>query len=183
MSDVTHCGNYDTRINSCSNLTTEYDCGTMDNPKHWAKDADDDGAHLCYWDSSNKKCKDDGQHCAVPCAPFELDSLGVRGNGPTKCENLSKSQCHYFRNSDNRRCVIRGENCVSPDGNEPICKGMGDHFDPSQTAYSARCPFGTDDSCNDICKNDHSYYSRGTEIMSYSCWPCCRNEKYCQCYV
>ena len=54
MSDVTHCGNYDTRINSCSNLTTEYDCGTMDNPKHWAKDADDDGAHLCYWDSSNK---------------------------------------------------------------------------------------------------------------------------------
>jgi hypothetical protein len=184
MSNVKHCGRYGNRVSSCSRLTTEDACRTIENPKRWAADSGDGGAHLCYWDAIENECKDDGEHCAVPCAPFVLDTIGLRGDGPTKCENLNPTNCHYFRNSDNRRCVVDGDNCVSPTNSEPVCKGMGDHFDPSDTAYSARCPTGTKESCATICKNAHSYYTGpATEILNYPCYGFWSygNERYCQC--
>lgn len=184
MSNTKYCGRYANKVSSCSSLTTQEACGTIENPKRWAADSGDDGAHLCYWNSINNTCMDDGEHCAVSCAPFVLDSVGFGSNAPTQCTHLTTAQCHYFRNSDGRRCVIENNNCVNPDNNEPVCKAMGDHYDPPDTAYSARCPTGTKDSCSDICKNEHSYYKGpATEILKYPCYGFWSygNEKYCQC--
>ena len=178
------CGSINERIQSCDNLKTQSSC-EPNTGLYWTSDSDGN-AKLCEWNDLINKCVAT-ENCNCPVAPFVLDKIGE--NAPTKCEDLDGTQCHYFRTSDDRRCVLTlNGTCVTPTEKEPVCK----HFADDQYNFSAwddSCPIGTKKSCADICKTrgsgqgDPRYTGPSTEILSYPCYGFWSygNGKYCKC--
>mgnify|MGYP007009406461 CR=1 FL=1 len=150
------------RVNNCSDLKTKEQC----DPSFWMNV--NGQTHLCDWNPSRNQCVY-GPPCACPTAPFFLNWIGTESGSPTECSDLNRDQCHYFKHSDDRRCVLNilGE-CTDPPDTEPMCTSI--NLEDDFAVSDDNCPDGTKDNCQNICEKKNSDFTgRARTILEYKC--------------
>ena len=157
------CGGLRQRVDNCSQIITESTCNSK--PKFWT--VVDGQTRYCEWNPSQEKCVY-GDPCVCAKAPFTLDLFGTEHKSPTSCTVLTLDQCPYFQTRDNRNCISAIRTCMDPPKTDPQCTDFNE--EDAYAAYSDSCPYGTTDSCSEICKNkDKSFTGPAREILSYEC--------------